>query len=93
MTVKVLGTSSLHLLLPLLPFALLARLLGWPPIVQFVLGFLSIIPLCSIIELAMEEMSMKIGQTLGGLLSATFGNTVEIVVSKIWPLTVGPHNG
>lgn len=30
---------------------------------------------------ATEQLSMKLGQTLGGLLNATFGNAVELIVA------------
>lgn len=78
--VQVLKTSSVHLLLLVLPVAFMSKTLGWPSEVQFVLNFLSIVPLCSIIEFVTEEISMKLGMTAGGLFSATFGNTVEVVV-------------
>jgi len=32
---------------------------------------------------ATEELSLKVGQTLGGLLNATFGNAVEMIVSVV----------
>jgi Ca2+:H+ antiporter len=32
---------------------------------------------------ATEEMSLSLGQTLAGLLNATFGNAVEIIVGLV----------
>jgi Ca2+:H+ antiporter len=78
----VLENNTLHLLLVLLPFALIAAPLNWPPVVQFILSFLSIIPLSSLIDYTTEDLSLKLGQTLGELTSAAFENAVEIAVSK-----------
>ncbi|CCH61743.1 hypothetical protein TBLA_0F02010 [Henningerozyma blattae CBS 6284] len=49
----------------------------------FILNFLAIIPLASILAFATEELSSKVGNTIGGLLNATFGNAVELIVSLI----------
>ncbi len=46
----------------------------------FILNFLAIIPLASLLSFATEELSVKLGQTLGGLLNASFGNAVELIV-------------
>ncbi|AMD20098.1 HCL053Wp [Eremothecium sinecaudum] len=49
----------------------------------FVLNFLAIIPLAGILAYATEELSAKTGNTIGGLLNATLGNAVELIVSII----------
>ncbi|OLL21813.1 Vacuolar calcium ion transporter [Neolecta irregularis DAH-3] len=57
--------------------------------VIFVMNFLAIIPLAALLSLATEgklyiAISIKVvGQTLGGLMNATFGNAVELIVSII----------
>lgn len=35
------------------------------------------------VSFATEEIAIKVGQTLGGLLNATFGNAVELIISII----------
>lgn len=40
-------------------------------------------PLASLLGLGTEEISLRVGQTLGGLLSATLGNAVELIVAII----------
>ena len=35
----------------------------------------------AVLSFATEELSAKLGQTLGGLMNATFGNAVELIVS------------
>lgn len=52
-------------------------------IVVFVVNFLAIIPLAAMLSYATEELAMYIGETLGGLLNATFGNAVELIVGII----------
>jgi len=42
-------------------------------IIIFVINFLAIIPLAGILSYATEEIAMRVGETLGGLLNATFG--------------------
>lgn len=46
----------------------------------FTLNFLAIIPLAAVLSFATEEISKRLGETLGGLLNATFGNAVELIV-------------
>lgn len=54
-----------------------------------------IIPLASLLSMATEEMALRVGQTLGGLLNATLGNAVELIGQSsarrrcgwlMWPL-------
>lgn len=40
---------------------------------------ISIIPLAGLLGDATEQLSIPLGQTVGGLLNATFGNAVELV--------------
>jgi len=47
----------------------------------FVTTFISIIPLAGLLGFATEEAAMRMGQTLGGLLNATLGNAVELIVA------------
>ncbi|KAG2347960.1 calcium/proton exchanger [Suillus weaverae] len=49
----------------------------------FVVSFLAIIPLAKLLAYATDELSIRVGQTLAGLLNATLGNAVELIVSII----------
>lgn len=49
----------------------------------FVFSFLAIIPLAKLLGFATEELSLRVGQTLAGLLNATLGNAVELIVAII----------
>ncbi|CUA71895.1 Putative vacuolar cation/proton exchanger 4 [Rhizoctonia solani] len=49
----------------------------------FVTNFLAIIPLAKLLGFATEELALRVGQTIGGLLNATFGNAVELIVAIV----------
>lgn len=49
----------------------------------FVFSFLAIIPLAKLLGMATEELSLRTSQTIAGLLNATLGNAVELIVSII----------
>ncbi|KAJ5739945.1 hypothetical protein N7533_012729 [Penicillium manginii] len=53
------------------------------PIAIFVVNFIAIIPLAAMLSYATEEIAMRTGETIGGLLNATFGNAVELIVAII----------
>lgn len=73
-------SSYVNVLLVFVPLGILAPALGWDPTTVFVLNFFAIVPLAAVLSFATEEIAMKLGQTMGGLLNATFGNAVELIV-------------
>lgn len=52
-------------------------------VIVFVVNFIAIIPLAGILAHATEELALYFGDVLGGLLNASFGNAVELIVSII----------
>ncbi|KAI9822085.1 MAG: hypothetical protein M1826_000545 [Phylliscum demangeonii] len=82
-TIATLTSSWINLLLVFIPLGILAGVLDWPATAVFVLNSLAIVPLASLMGFATEELSAKAGQTIGGLLNATFGNAVELIVSIV----------
>ena len=80
---KVLASNYVNVLLVFVPVGIIAGALGSNPTAVFVLNFLAIIPLAALLSFATEELSAKVGQTLGGLLNATFGNAVELIVRML----------
>ncbi|RLV94042.1 Vacuolar calcium ion transporter [Spathaspora sp. JA1] len=78
-----LKASPVNYLLVFLPLGIAAGELNWSSNARFWLNFIAIIPLASILAYATEEISDFVGQTVGGLLNATFGNAVELIVSII----------
>ncbi|KAE8444066.1 hypothetical protein EG329_000934 [Mollisiaceae sp. DMI_Dod_QoI] len=76
-------SNYVNILLVFVPLGIVAGAMGWNPTVVFVLNFFAIVPLAAVLSFATEEISMKLGQTMGGLLNATFGNAVELIVSIV----------
>ncbi|KAI0169003.1 Calcium/proton exchanger [Hypoxylon sp. FL1284] len=76
-------SSPVNILLVAVPIGIVAGQAGWDPIAVFVINFFAIIPLAAVLAFATEEISAKLGEALGGLLNATFGNAVELIVSII----------
>ena len=72
---------NLRLLLIFLPIALLARLLGWSPALIFIVSGLAIVPLSDLMGESTEQLSVKLGPRLGGLLNATLGNAAELIIT------------
>mmetsp|Transcript_54188 Transcript_54188/g.142714 ORF Transcript_54188/g.142714 Transcript_54188/m.142714 type:complete len:418 (-) Transcript_54188:235-1488(-) len=63
-----------------LPIGFMAAHLKWEPQWIFLFNFIAIIPLAWLIGKATEDVAAKLGETAGGLLNATFGNIVEMLL-------------
>jgi Ca2+:H+ antiporter len=81
LTYATLTSNYVNVLLVFVPIGIIAGIMGWNPTAVFILNFIAIMPLAALLSFATEELSAKLGQTLGGLLNATFGNAVELIVS------------
>jgi Ca2+:H+ antiporter len=76
-------SSYVNFLLVMVPIGIVAGHFGWSATAVFTINFLAIIPLAAVLSFATEELSVKLGETLGGLMNATFGNAVELIVSVV----------
>jgi Ca2+:H+ antiporter len=65
----------------LIPLAFWSHYGGWGANYVFWLNFLVMIPLAAILGDFTEEAALHTNETIGGLLNATFGNAVEVVVA------------
>ena len=82
--VKVILLSNyVNILLVFVPLGITAGVMKWNSTAVFVMNFLAIIPLAALLSFATEELALIVGETLGGLLNATFGNAVELIVSIV----------
>jgi Ca2+:H+ antiporter len=72
--------KPVSILLLLAPFAIWSHYGGWGAEYIFWLNFGVMIPLASILGDFTEEAALHTNETIGGLLNATFGNAVEVVV-------------
>ncbi|KIY94234.1 Ca2+:H+ antiporter [Monoraphidium neglectum] len=77
----ILRSSWLNLLIFAAPLGLAAESLGWGPSATFVLNLCALVPLALLLGCVTEDLSLRLGQIVGGLLNATFGNVVEIILS------------
>ena len=76
--------NALQLLLVFIPLALvLEYLVHASAVAIFVTSALGIIPLAGLMGRATEELAERLGQGVGGLLNATFGNAAELIIAGI----------
>ena len=87
--------SFATLLNGLLIFVPIAMLMEWvfhsPPIWIFVISCLAVIPLAGMMGHATEEIAERVGEGVGGLLNATFGNAAELIIAIV-ALNAGLHD-
>lgn len=72
--------NPMNLLLVFVPLGWLSYLRSWSPASCFLLNLLAILPLASLLGDATEELAGHYGSVTGGLLNATFGNIIELLL-------------
>ena len=76
------GGNLLNVLLVFVPVAMLMEWVFHSPALWiFVVSCLAVIPLAGLMGHATEEISERVGEGLGGLLNATFGNAAELIIA------------
>ena len=78
-----LGDIILLGLLVFIPIALGCHYLHAPPLVTFGLSALAIMPLAAWMGRATEALAAHVGEGIGGLLNATFGNAAEMILALV----------
>lgn len=78
-----LASNYVNILLVFVPAGIALGATDADPTTVFIINFIAIVPLASLLSFATEELSAKLGQTVGGLMNATFGNAVELIVSIV----------
>src|SRR6266567_207059 len=73
---------SINWLLVFIPVSLLADLTR-QPLLTFITSALAIVPLAGLIGRATDQLAIRVGPQLGGLLNATFGNLTELIVAVL----------
>ena len=71
----------LNLLLVFVPVAFYLEFTHAPGTWIFVASALAILPLAGLMGRATEELAVRAGSTVGGLLNATFGNATELIIA------------
>lgn len=67
-------------LLLFIPFGFLSEHLGWSNPVKFACNFFAILPMAWLIGKTTEDLASHTGEIMGGLINATFGNIVEMLL-------------
>jgi Ca2+:H+ antiporter len=87
-----LADNLLNLLLVFVPAAVaLQYFMHAPPAFVFLASALAIIPLAGLMGKATEQLAERMGEGIGGLLNATFGNAAELIIALI-ALRAGMHD-
>ncbi len=81
MNAKSLLKPSLDWLLVFVPVAAFFKITGGNPTALFITACLAIIPLAGWMGRATEHLAEKVGEGIGGLLNATFGNAAELIIA------------
>ncbi|KAL9624590.1 MAG: hypothetical protein Q9160_001255 [Pyrenula sp. 1 TL-2023] len=73
--------SWLNLLFVLVPVGFAVNYTSQKPAIVFTINFVAIFPSSTMLAYALEEVMLRVGETLGGLLSMTFSNAVQLISS------------
>lgn len=65
--------SWLNVLFIFIPIGIAMHFTKVSPVIIFVMNFIAIIPLAAMLSYATEEIALRTGETIGGLLNASFG--------------------
>lgn len=65
--------SWLNVLFIFIPVGIAVHFVKVSPVIIFVMNFIAIIPLAAMLSYATEEIALRTGETIGGLLNASFG--------------------
>jgi Ca2+:H+ antiporter len=83
--------NILSLLLVFVPVAAVLEFTHAPGVYIFAASSLAIIPLAGLMGKATEHLASTLGEGIGGLLNATFGNAAELIIA-ILALKAGLHD-
>lgn len=78
---KQLLCERINLLLIFAPVGVVSAVMGQSKAMTFSLCFVGLVPLAKLLGDATEHLADNLNQTIGGLLNATFGNAVEMIIT------------
>ena len=79
-----------YLLVPFIPLAIAVELAHVDAVVVFFTSALGVIPTAALMGRATEELAVRSGPGIGGLLNVTFGNAPELIIA-LFALGAGLH--
>jgi len=71
----------LNVCLIFVPLGCISHTLEWSSAATFTLNFMAIVPLAAILGDATESLAKLTGEMIGGLVNATLGNAVEMIIT------------
>lgn len=74
-------SSRINALLVFVPLGVLAHVLHWGAVPSFAINFIALIPLALVLGQITEDLAERFGDVIGGLINATFGNVVEMILT------------
>jgi len=83
--------NKLNWLLLAVPVTAYFSFIAHDPGMSFIFSMISIMPLAFLMGHATEEIALRTSESLGGLLNATFGNAVEIIIAGLAVYTAATH--
>src|SRR5947209_2045270 len=84
------GAGWPYLLVPFIPLAIALDIVSASPTVVFFASALGVIPTAALMGRATEELAVRSGPGIGGLLNVTFGNAPELIIA-LFALGQGLH--
>ena len=83
--------NKLNWLLIAVPVTAYFSIIAHDAALSFLFSMVAIMPLALLMGHATEEIALRTSQSLGGLLNATFGNAVEIIIAGLAIYTAAKH--
>jgi Ca2+:H+ antiporter len=74
---------TINWLLVFVPLSIATALLAHQPVAVFATAGIAIVPLAALIARATDQLAIRSGPMLGGLLNATFGNVPELIIGGL----------
>lgn len=78
---EIVFSGWMNVMLVCAPLGWMSAARGWGAVPTFLLNFLALVPLALILGDVTEDLALRFGDVVGGLMNATFGNVVEIILS------------
>src|SRR3954464_1437455 len=79
-----------YLLVPFIPIAIVFEVVHAGAVLTFFASALGVIPTAALMGRATEELAVRSGPGIGGLLNVTFGNAPELIIA-LFALGAGLH--
>src|SRR6187200_3452423 len=79
-----------YLLVPIIPIAIVFEVVHAGAVLTFFASALGVIPTAALMGRATEELAVRSGPGIGGLLNVTFGNAPELIIA-LFALNAGLH--